>query len=251
MGYIKNPEQIRSYPAGLIPWRMKIAVTRVPGKEGKDRELCLRFGHECTTVSPLRIDLYRDRVEAFLSAANRGEYDGIFFASAIPAQLVGPGLTSRPRVIAIGPQTARVLREAGVECEVLPSFYSRDLVPYLGDWVRGKRIGIPRADVDNEPMIRAIRDAGGVPCEVRCYALIPTGTPLSLGDAKVLLFTSASSYRHARWERGHGLLLAAIGEITATAMKEGGDPPRVVGDGSLEGTLKALNEFLAREEVRE
>jgi len=231
---------------------MKIAVTRVPGKEGKDRELCHRYGHECSAVSPLRAEVYRDRVEAFLEAANRGEYDAIFFASAIPAQLVGSALIARPRVIAIGPQTARVLREAGVDCEVLPSFYSRDLVPYLGDWVRGKRIGIPRADVDNEAMIRAIRDAGGIPCEVRCYALVPTGTPLPLGDAEALLFTSASSYRHARWERGRGqLLLMAIGEITAAAMREGGDPPRVVGDGSLEGTLRALNGYLACGEVRQ
>jgi uroporphyrinogen-III synthase len=240
---------------------MRIAVTRVPGKEGKDRELCARYGHDCFAVSPLKVEVYGDRVEEFLRAANRGEYDAIFFASAIPAQLIGAGLpgpdfcgpclTARTRVIAIGPQTARVLREAGVDCEVLPSFYSRDLVPYLGDWVRGKRIGIPRADVDNEPMIRAIRDAGGVPLEVRCYALIPTGTSLPLGDAEALLFTSASSYRHARWERGKEFLLLAIGEITAAAMQEGGDPPRVVGDGSLEGTLRALNEYLAREEVRE
>ncbi|MDD1660718.1 MAG: uroporphyrinogen-III synthase [Methanomicrobiales archaeon] len=229
---------------------MKIAVTRVPGKEGKDRELCNRYGHECTAVSPLRVEVYRDRVEAFLGAANRGEYDGIFFASAVPAQLIGPGLASRPRVIAIGPQTARVLGEAGVPCEVLPSFYSRDLVPFLGDWVRGKRIGIPRADVENEPLIRAIRDAGGIPCEVRCYALIPTGIPLPLGDAAALLFTSASSYRSARWERRGGLLLLAIGEITAAAMRDGGDPPLVVGDGSLEGTLRALNAYLARLEGR-
>jgi uroporphyrinogen-III synthase len=229
---------------------MKIAVTRVPGKEGKDRELCHRYGHECTAVSPLRVDVYRDRVDAFLEAANRGDFDAIFFASAIPAQLVGPGLLTRPRVIAIGPQTARVLREAGVDCEVLPSFYSRDLVPYLGEWVKGKQIGIPRADVENEPMIRAIRDAGGIPREVRCYALIPTGTALPLGDAAALLFTSASSYRHARWERRGGLLLLAIGEITAAAMQEGGDPPQVVGDGSLEGALKALNAYLACGEAR-
>jgi uroporphyrinogen-III synthase len=229
---------------------MKIAVTRVAGKEEKDRDLCSRYGHECTAVSPLRVEVYQDRVDAFLRAANGGEYDGIFFASAVPAGLIGPGLATRPRVIAIGPQTARVLREAGVPCEVLPSFYSRDLVPYLGGWVKGKRIGIPRADVENEPMIRAIRDAGGIPLEIRCYALIPTGTPLPLGDATALLFTSASSYRTARWERRDGLLLLAIGEITAAAMQAGGDPPPVVGDGSLESTLRALNAYLARVEAR-
>jgi len=42
----------------------------------------------------------------------------------------------------------------------------------------------------------------------------------------------------------------AIGDITASAMREGGDPPAVVGDGSLEGTLRALNAYLAQEEAR-
>jgi uroporphyrinogen-III synthase len=37
---------------------------------------------------------------------------------------------------------------------------------------------------------------------------------------------------------------AAIGEITAERMKAGGVTPVVVGDGSLEGTLVALNAYL-------
>ena len=35
----------------------------------------------------------------------------------------------------------------------------------------------------------------------------------------------------------------AIGEITASVMREGGVVPVVVGDGSLEGTLQKLNQF--------
>ena len=48
------------------------------------------------------------------------------------------------------------------------------------------------------------------------------------------------------WQPRPGLLLVAIGEITAGVMKEGGTIPEVVGDGSLEGTLKALNLFLEK-----
>ena len=39
----------------------------------------------------------------------------------------------------------------------------------------------------------------------------------------------------------------AIGDITAAAMRAGGTVPTVVGDGSLEGSLKALNDYLARQ----
>ena len=49
------------------------------------------------------------------------------------------------------------------------------------------------------------------------------------------------SYREARWQPRADLLLVAIGEITADAMRAGGHPPAVVGDGSLAGTLEALN----------
>jgi len=225
---------------------MRIAVTRVTGKETRDAQACRRYGHECYTVSPLRVEIYPERVRSFVDAVNRGEIDCIFFASAVPAELMGPLLRSPPRVIAIGPQTAGTLEKFGIRCETLPAFYSRDLAPYLGEWIRGKRIGIPRADVPNPALISAIEHAGGIPVEVRCYGLMPTGTPLALAGADALLFTSGSSFSKAVWEPRPGLLLMAIGEVTAKVMKAMGAPPAVVGDGSLDGTLAALNQFLEK-----
>jgi uroporphyrinogen-III synthase len=225
---------------------MRIAVTRVAGKGARDARSCRKFGHECYTVSPLRAEIYHDRVRSFADAANRGDLDCIFFASAVPAMVMGPLLRSPPRVIAIGPQTARTLEKHGIRCETLPAFYSRDLVPYLGDWIRGRRIGLPRADVPNPGLISAIEAAGGIPVEVRCYGLIPTGTPLATDGADGLLFTSGTSFSEAVWQPRPGLLLMAIGEVTAGVMRAGGVIPAVVGDGSLEGTLAALNRFLEK-----
>ena len=53
------------------------------------------------------------------------------------------------------------------------------------------------------------------------------------------------SFKKAVWTPRPGLLVMAIGEITAGAMRTGGTDPSVVGDGSLEGTLGALNRYLA------
>ena len=225
---------------------MRIAVTRVAGKEARDAGTCRKHGHECYTVSPLRAEVYPDRVESFVRAANRGDLDCIFFASAVPAEILGPLLRSPPRVIAIGPQTARTLEKHGIRCETLPSFYSRDLVPYLGDWIRGKRIGIPRADVPNPALLAAVGEAGGIPVEVRVYGLIPTREPLATDGADALLFTSGSSFSEAVWQPRPRLLLMAIGEVTAGVMRAAGAAPMVVGDGSLEGTLVALNRFLGQ-----
>jgi uroporphyrinogen-III synthase len=228
---------------------MKIAVTRLEGKEKSDAARCAASGHSCYSVHPLRSAIREDAIKAFVDAVDRGEFDCIFFTSALPAKIIAPRLGRSPRVIAIGPQTAKELRLHDIDCEVLTSFYSRDFVPYLGDWIRGKRIGIPRADVPNPGLIDAITTAGGIPGEFRCYSLEPTGEKLSIDDAGAILFTSAMSFRKAVWTPHPGILVMAIGEITAEALRMGGTSPIVVGDGSLEGTLGALNAYLATQGV--
>jgi uroporphyrinogen-III synthase len=223
---------------------MKIAVTRLAGKEKSDAARCASFGHSCYSVHPLHSEIREDTITTFVEAVDRGDFDCIFFTSALPAKIIAPRMGRFPRVIAIGPQTAHELRQHDIDCEILTSFYSRDFVPYLGDWIRGRRIGIPRADVPNPGLIDAISAAGGIPTEFRCYSLEPTGDTLDLTGAGAILFTSAMSFKKAAWTPHPGLLIMAIGEITAEAMRSGGTDPEVVGDGSLEGTLGALNTYL-------
>jgi uroporphyrinogen-III synthase len=224
---------------------MKIAITRLEGKEKSDAARCAASGHSCYSVHPLKSEIREDAITAFVNAVEQGEFDCIFFTSALPAKLIAPRMGRFPRVIAIGPQTAKELRQHDIECEVLTSFYSRDFVPYLGDWICNKRIGIPRADVPNPGLMDAITVAGGIPREFRCYRLEPTGDKLDLAGAGAILFTSAMSFKKAVWTPPTGLLVMAIGEITAKAMHEGGTDPAVVGDGSLEGTLGALNAYIS------
>ena len=228
---------------------MKIAVTRLAGKEERDAARCAALGHACYSVHPLRSEIQKDVVSAFAGAVDRGEFDCIFFTSALPEKILAPLLKTTPRVIAIGPETARELERCSIACETLPGFYSRDFVPYLGDWIRGKTIGLPRADVPNAPLIDAIAKAGGIPREFRCYRLSPTNEPLDLRQAEAILFTSAMSYTTAIWTPRPDLLVMAIGDVTAAAMMCGGTMPAIVGDGSLEGTLIALNEYCGKTRI--
>ncbi|HQC00223.1 MAG TPA: uroporphyrinogen-III synthase, partial [Methanospirillum sp.] len=144
---------------------MRIAITRLKGKEGDDQARCARRGHDCYAVSPLTGEMDSDQIDAFIQDVKEKKFDCIFFTSALPAQNIGPYLQDLPlpRVIAIGPQTAKALREYGIPCEVLHEFYSRAFVPFLGDWIAGKKIGIPRSDVPNDKLMNGIRDAGGFP----------------------------------------------------------------------------------------
>lgn len=227
---------------------MRIAVTRLAGKEKKDAARCAQFGHSCYSIHPLRSEMRPNEIAAFIQAVDRGDFACLFFTSALPAKIIAPLLKTIPRIIAIGPQTAKELEHYGIPCERLTSFYSRDFVPYLGEWIQGKHIGIPRADVPNPALMDAISAAGGIPHEFRCYSLMPTGEVLSLEGADAILFTSAMSFTKAVWTKHPDLLLIAIGDITAAAMTRAGINPVVVGDGSLEGSLRALNEYIARQE---
>ncbi len=98
---------------------------------------------------------------------------------------------------------------------------------------------------ESRAFMNAISTAGGIPREFRCYSLEPTGDELALEGAGAILFTSAMSFQKAVWIPRPGLLVMAIGEITAGAIRAGGFNPVVTGDGSLEGTLSALNAYLA------
>ena len=89
-------------------------------------------------------------------------------------------------------------------------------------------------------LLDAIREAGGEPVEYRIYRLIPTGEPLDLAGADAVLFTSANSFSEAVWTPAEGLLVCAIGEVTADRMRGAGVEPDAVGDGSLEGALRAI-----------
>ena len=223
---------------------MKIAVTRLSGKEKSDAARCAKAGHSCYSVHPLRSELREAEIAEFVKGVECNEFDCIFFTSALPAKIIAPLLKKVPRVIAIGPQTAKELVQSGIRCETLPGFYSRDFVPYLGDWILGKHIGIPRADVPNPVLIDSITAAGGIVHEFRCYGLEPTGETLALDDAEAILFTSAMSYTKAIWTQRNDLLVMAIGDITAAAMRKGDTMPAIVGDGSIEGALSALNTYL-------
>jgi uroporphyrinogen-III synthase len=223
---------------------MKIAITRLRDKADRDPALCREFGHECYPVSPLASEIHPGTVEEFVARVNRGEFDCLFFTSALPARIIAPLLERWPRVIAIGPQTQETLERLGIGCEMLPSHYSREFAPYLGAWLRGRTVGIPRADVPNEALLEAIVREGGTPCEFRIYGLTPTGEELALADADAIVFTSAGSFTHAVWTPRPGLLLAAIGTVTAETMERAGIRPDAVGDGSLAGTLRAINRVL-------
>ena len=138
-------------------------------------------------------------IESFVKAANEEEFDAIFFPNAFVAEKLGPcikpDLASKVRIIAIGPQTAKVLHNIGLAAEMLPFFYSKDLVLYLDRWIRGKRIGIPRAGNTYPKLADDIKHAGGIPVEYRCYDVEKTDEVMDLTGVGAILFTSPIAFK--------------------------------------------------------
>ncbi|HJJ47148.1 MAG TPA: uroporphyrinogen-III synthase [Methanocorpusculum sp.] len=224
---------------------MKIAVTRLPGKEKDDENLFASFGHTVKIVSPLTAELNSSMVQRFVIAANGGEFDAVFFTSAYAAMHIAPLLdksVSRSyRVIGIGPKTTEILQSYGIMAELLTSYYSRDFVQYMGDWIKGKRIGIPRAAIPNPNLMHDIEEVDAFAYEYPIYSLTPSGNVIDIEDCDAILFTSAKSFNDALLPDLSGKLIMAIGDITADAMRKKGCVPEIIGDGSLKGTLETLS----------
>ncbi|HJJ28894.1 MAG TPA: uroporphyrinogen-III synthase [Methanocorpusculum sp.] len=226
---------------------MLIAITRHAGTVD-DAKLCEQYNHHARDVSPVRPVKNMEQIQSFIQAANRGEFDAIFFPSAFSAEKLGPcidpRLATRVRMIANGPQTAKDLHNIGLAAEMLPFFYSRDLIAYLGKWIKGRKIGIPRADLAYMKLADDIKKAGGIPCEYKCYDIVATNEELDLKGCGAVLFTSPIAFKLAKLPPMGNIIPMAIGTVTADAMMYGGWNPAVIGDGSIEGTLVALNSYI-------
>jgi uroporphyrinogen III methyltransferase / synthase len=141
-------------------------------------------------------------------------------------------------VAAIGPGTARVLRERGIEPDVVPErAVAEGLVEALRD-VPVTRALIARAAEGRDVLPDALRERGA---EVDLLALYETvaepldeDTRAAAAAADYLLFTSASSVRFFARAAGDGALsgprLASIGPATSAALREYGAEPDLEAD---------------------
>lgn len=226
----------------------RVLVTRPDG-----RELCAKLralGWEAVAVPTVAIvpvapggDL--DRVARRLEA-----YDWIVVTSAHGAQALAAALArtgaprpTRPRWAAVGPATARALQAAGVQVAVVPARYLTAAVAEALGPVEGLTVLLPRADAASPELPRLLRARGAQVEEVVAYRTVegPERSRLPLQRALMdgidaALFTSPSTAR-GFWRLAPephralaGVLVAAIGPVTAGALRALGRPPDVVAE---------------------
>jgi len=225
---------------------MKIAVTKLLEKSGGVAELFMRHGHEAIIVPTMRAGEPSDTapLKKLSGMLKKGEIDILIFTSALGvAKLCDRVKPGNVRVISVGPKTAEKVKEYGLSGEVIAKFSSDNFATYLGD-IKGKTIGIARAQVPNHELAQSLKTKGAVVVEAPVYSLEPTGNDITdaLRGADAVIFTSAKSFGYSGFKKHNTgkIKVVAIGEKTAQFMKKHGIVPDVIGNGTLKSCLSQL-----------
>jgi uroporphyrinogen-III synthase len=180
---------------------------------------------------------------------------GVIAVSLKPAAL-------SPRVAAVGPATANAASRAGFRVDVVAKhFRGEALAAELGASLAGKRVFLPRSNCAGRELPSALATLGADVTEVIAYE---TGLPKTIdrsvlgavrsGQVDVVTFFSPSAFRNLAAELGLASMrqlagrvaLAAIGPVTAKAMREQGLRVDIVAEEARPSALiAAIREFFS------
>ncbi|MCE8423146.1 MAG: uroporphyrinogen-III synthase [Candidatus Methanoperedens sp.] len=223
---------------------MKIAVTKLEEKSEGISELFLRYGHEAIIVSTMRSAEPSDPRPLFelCNLISNDKIDILIFTSSLGVERLFKIILPRKnvRIVSVGPKTARKVKDSGMKSEVIEKFSSDSFAGYLGD-VKGKTIGIARAEVPNPELTGSLISKGAIIIDAPAYRLESTGKNIVdvLNDVEAVIFTSAKSFELSGFKPEHArnLKVLAIGQKTADTLRDCGLSLYGVGKGTLESCL--------------
>jgi uroporphyrinogen-III synthase len=227
---------------------VKIAVTKLKEKSEGIYELFERYDHEAILIPTMISAEPTDSAplsQLSLLIAN-GAIDILIFTSALGVDKLFTSVMPPKtiRIVSVGPKTAKKVEEYGFKSEVINSFSSEHFAEYLGD-IRGKTVGIARAEVPNQELTESLKSKGAFLFEAAAYRLETSKNNFVnfIKDVDAVIFTSAKSFESSGFNKSliKNIKVIAIGEKTAKAMRKSGVVPDVVGNGSIENCLELLS----------
>jgi len=247
----------------------RVVVTRSRDQARKMSTLLEEQGAEPVEFPSIAIAPPEDYAPLDEAITTLDRYDWVVFTSvngvrAFWERLDALGRDSRAlaglRVAAIGPATARSLRERGIVADFMPPKYvAEEIAAGLGR-VNGLRVLLPRAELARESLARLLREAGATVDEIAAYRTLPgqggrdVHTLLEEGEIDAVTFTSSSTVRFFLQRIGtdarrllEGVTVACIGPITAQTARELGLHVDLVAE---EYTVAGLVRALAESENR-
>ena len=244
---------------------MRVLVTRPRQKASQFAHALHGIGAEaivfpCIEIQPVDDTTLLDRALAKLDC-----YDWLLFTSTNAVDIVAERLESlrvthingKPRLAAIGPQTAATMREHGLKPDFVPEqFISEAILPGLGD-LKERWVLLPTADIADDYLPAGIQSADGIAHVITAYRTLPAvPDPKGLAELRegvdVVTFTSGSTVHnfitiaHQAGLNPHALpgdpRIACIGPKTARTAEVLGFKVDILTDEyTVEGLVAAIN----------
>lgn len=253
-------------------WGRRVLVTRTRQQASALGQLLEERGAEVVELPALEIvETARPEVtRRVVEALSEGEYAWVVFTSANGVRLFFQHLYEHKRdargfngtaVCAIGPGTARVLREHGIVADLVPEEYVAEgvLKALQGFDLHRRRVLVPRAENARPELVTGLRRAGAEVEEVPLYVSRMPEQPdegvldrVRRGEIDVVTLASSSTVQHLA-QMLHGdfsplrnAVIACIGPVTAdTALKLGLRVDVTAVDFSIPGLVLALEKYLS------
>jgi uroporphyrinogen III methyltransferase/synthase len=162
------------------------------------------------------------------------------------------------RMAVVGPATRDALEAEGLQAAIAPhEFRAKALAAEIATEVTGRRILIPRSDQAGDELPELLREAGARVTDVVAYSNVqpeelagPAFDALLRGEADAVTFFSPSAFRHFVSLFGRDALrrlsarvaLAAVGPVTAEAIRQAGFSVAVEAPQATSGSLVAALE---------
>jgi uroporphyrinogen III methyltransferase / synthase len=227
----------------------RVVVTRARAQTGELSVELERLGAEVLEFPTIEIRPPEDFGPLDEAIRDLDTFSWLIFTSvngveAFVERLAHQGLDLRAvprdaRVAAIGPATARRIREIGLRVDVVPREFRAEalLEVVTGDPLAGRRVLIPRAKMAREVLPERLREAGAEVVVPPAYESVPSSEGkvelvkrLEAGRIDCVTFTASSTVENFVLAFGvqeaarllSGARVACIGPITAEAARERG-----------------------------
>jgi uroporphyrinogen III methyltransferase/synthase len=249
----------------------RVLVTRSAEQSGELARALSAAGAEPVLAPLLELKHAADPAPLDAALERLNGYDALVFTSVNAvrftverARELGVSLEAAPEVTCVGPRTAEAARSAGLSVQRTPRHrYDAEgvLEELLGALPpAGRRILLPQSDLARDTLARGLREAGAQVDAVVAYRNVPAevdaeGLRASLAreELDVLSFASPSAAKRFRALLDEGALsaarrclIAAIGPVTADALRRADLPPDVVASGAgVAGLVSAIADGVA------
>jgi uroporphyrinogen-III synthase len=241
----------------------RILVTREPRRAGSLRARLEALGADVEAHSAIAFEPPREPERARAAIEHLGDYDWIVFGSVNGVrffELAGgchaaAGAPRGLRVAAVGPATARALRERGIDpCLTAAESHAGGLAREMLERVRpGQRVLIVRPEVASGDVAGTLRRAGARADDVAFYRTVAAaGAPalarrVAARAFDTVVFTSPSNLRcllaaaaaeaQAVWGALSGARRVAIGPATTRALEDAALDAHATADSPDEGGI--------------